>query len=88
MAASRSAGQRRVSGASSETRQAGWFGNWTLLYWAWWISWSPLRRPLHRPHLPRTHPARIHPRRPVRAHRLQPALDDGVRQCRHLGQPA
>ncbi|MBS4721044.1 BCCT family transporter [Aeromonas caviae] len=25
----------------SETRQAGWFGNWTLLYWAWWISWSP-----------------------------------------------
>ncbi|GAA4501824.1 BCCT family transporter [Pseudaeromonas paramecii] len=25
----------------SETSQAGWFGNWTLLYWAWWISWSP-----------------------------------------------
>ena len=19
----------------------GWFGGWTLLYWAWWISWSP-----------------------------------------------
>ena len=18
-----------------------WFGNWTILYWAWWISWSP-----------------------------------------------
>jgi len=66
----------------SETRQAGWFGNWTLLYWAWWS------RPLHRPHLPRAHPARIHPGRPVRAHRLQPAVDDGVRQRRHLGQPA
>lgn len=23
--------------ASSE----GWFGGWTILYWAWWISWSP-----------------------------------------------
>jgi choline/glycine/proline betaine transport protein len=21
--------------------EAGWFGNWTILYWAWWISWSP-----------------------------------------------
>lgn len=19
----------------------GWFGGWTLLYWAWWVSWSP-----------------------------------------------
>ena len=19
----------------------GWFGGWTILYWAWWISWSP-----------------------------------------------
>lgn len=18
-----------------------WFYNWTILYWAWWISWSP-----------------------------------------------
>lgn len=25
----------------SEPNQSGWFGNWTLLYWAWWISWSP-----------------------------------------------
>ncbi|PRC95220.1 BCCT family transporter [Solimicrobium silvestre] len=23
------------------TKSAGWFGNWTILYWAWWISWSP-----------------------------------------------
>ena len=22
-------------------REAGWFGGWTILYWAWWISWSP-----------------------------------------------
>lgn len=25
----------------SEPNQAGWFADWTLLYWAWWISWSP-----------------------------------------------
>ena len=25
----------------TEPNQSGWFGNWTLLYWAWWISWSP-----------------------------------------------
>ena len=23
------------------TQEAGWFGGWTILYWAWWISWSP-----------------------------------------------
>ncbi len=23
------------------TQDAGWFGGWTILYWAWWISWSP-----------------------------------------------
>ncbi len=23
------------------TREPGWFGGWTILYWAWWISWSP-----------------------------------------------
>ena len=22
-------------------KDPGWFDNWTLLYWAWWISWSP-----------------------------------------------
>lgn len=22
-------------------REDGWFGGWTILYWAWWISWSP-----------------------------------------------
>lgn len=25
----------------SEPRQSGWFADRTLLYWAWWISWSP-----------------------------------------------
>lgn len=25
----------------SEKDMQGWFGGWTLLYWAWWISWSP-----------------------------------------------
>ena len=19
----------------------GWIGGWTIMYWAWWISWSP-----------------------------------------------
>ncbi len=23
------------------TREPGWFAGWTILYWAWWISWSP-----------------------------------------------
>ncbi len=23
------------------TREKDWFGGWTILYWAWWISWSP-----------------------------------------------
>ena len=22
-------------------QDAGWFGGWTIFYWAWWISWSP-----------------------------------------------
>lgn len=24
-----------------ESAQAPWFMNWTILYWAWWISWAP-----------------------------------------------
>ena len=27
--------------AYEPTRDPGWFGGWTILYWAWWISWSP-----------------------------------------------
>lgn len=23
------------------TIKPGWYGGWTILYWAWWISWSP-----------------------------------------------
>ena len=23
------------------TRDAGWQGDWTVFYWAWWIAWSP-----------------------------------------------
>nr|WP_234819047.1 BCCT family transporter [Cupriavidus metallidurans] len=22
-------------------QESGWYGGWTILYWAWWISWSP-----------------------------------------------
>lgn len=27
--------------AYAPPREEGWFGGWTVLYWAWWISWSP-----------------------------------------------
>lgn len=27
--------------AYEPSREPGWFGGWTILYWAWWISWSP-----------------------------------------------
>lgn len=27
--------------AYAPPREAGWFGGWTILYWAWWVSWSP-----------------------------------------------
>lgn len=26
---------------SYEPEKQAWFTNWTILYWAWWISWSP-----------------------------------------------
>lgn len=26
---------------SYEPEKQAWFSNWTILYWAWWISWSP-----------------------------------------------
>lgn len=26
---------------TSEPSWHSWFNNWTILYWAWWISWSP-----------------------------------------------
>ncbi|TCP94884.1 choline/glycine/proline betaine transport protein [Cricetibacter osteomyelitidis] len=24
-----------------DTEHTGWFSGWTVLYWAWWLSWSP-----------------------------------------------
>ena len=27
--------------AYEDSSTPGWFGGWTILYWAWWISWSP-----------------------------------------------
>ena len=27
--------------AYEPANSAGWFSGWTILYWAWWISWSP-----------------------------------------------
>ncbi|GAD22454.1 BCCT family transporter [Acidovorax sp. MR-S7] len=27
--------------AYESPQEPGWYGQWTVLYWAWWISWSP-----------------------------------------------
>ncbi|MBR8312888.1 BCCT family transporter [Burkholderia dolosa] len=27
--------------AYASPNEEGWFGGWTILYWAWWVSWSP-----------------------------------------------
>lgn len=27
--------------AYAPPRVEGWFGSWTIIYWAWWVSWSP-----------------------------------------------
>lgn len=31
----------QVSTWTEAFRDAGWQGDWTVFYWAWWISWSP-----------------------------------------------
>ena len=31
----------RMSLRSTPFRDSEWVGNWTIFYWAWWISWSP-----------------------------------------------
>ncbi len=31
----------RMSLRSTPFRDSTWVGNWTIFYWAWWISWSP-----------------------------------------------
>jgi glycine betaine transporter len=31
----------RMSLRMSPFRDSSWIGDWTLFYWAWWISWSP-----------------------------------------------
>ncbi|WP_313036018.1 BCCT family transporter [Massilia alkalitolerans] len=31
----------RMSLRSTPFRDSSWVGNWTIFYWAWWISWSP-----------------------------------------------
>jgi len=31
----------RMSLRSTPFRDSAWVGNWTIFYWAWWISWSP-----------------------------------------------
>jgi len=31
----------RMSLRATPFRDSNWVGNWTIFYWAWWISWSP-----------------------------------------------
>lgn len=31
----------RMSLRLTPFRDSGWIGDWTIFYWAWWISWSP-----------------------------------------------
>ncbi|SDG88500.1 BCCT family transporter [Propionivibrio dicarboxylicus] len=31
----------RMSLRMTPFRESAWVGNWTVFYWAWWISWSP-----------------------------------------------
>ena len=31
----------RMSLRTTPFRESGWVGDWTVFYWAWWISWSP-----------------------------------------------
>jgi glycine betaine transporter len=31
----------RMSLRATPFRDSTWVGNWTIFYWAWWISWSP-----------------------------------------------
>ncbi|WP_091875377.1 BCCT family transporter [Massilia yuzhufengensis] len=31
----------RMSLRTTPFRDSSWVGNWTIFYWAWWISWSP-----------------------------------------------
>ena len=31
----------RMSLRATPFRESSWVGNWTIFYWAWWISWSP-----------------------------------------------
>lgn len=31
----------RMSLRTTPFRDSGWVGDWTVFYWAWWVSWSP-----------------------------------------------
>src|SRR5690606_165267 len=31
----------RMSLRMTPFRDSGWVGDWTIFYWAWWVSWSP-----------------------------------------------
>ena len=32
------------SAASGDAATETWLSSWTIFYWAWWISWTPVRR--------------------------------------------
>ena len=31
----------RMSLRLTPFRESSWVGNWTIFYWAWWVSWTP-----------------------------------------------
>ena len=55
----------RTAAEGSETSE--WLSAWTVFYWAWWLSWTPVRRHVHRPHLARSHHPAVRHRRPAGA---------------------
>lgn len=67
-----------------ESTKEEWFTSWTIMYWAWWISWAPFVG-LFIAKISRGRTIReIRRLRPADPDCLQPALDDCLRQRRHL----
>ena len=60
---------------------------YTMLFWAWWISWSPVRGHDHREDLQGTDTAPVRQRGTARADGSVPGVVCGLRWHHHLAQP-
>ncbi len=61
-----------------------WLGDWTVFYWAWWLSWDALRGHVHRPDLAADAPPAV--RRPPACcgpQRREPAVGSASSAARH-----